>query len=153
MGLLVYMLLSRKGPMGSFRLLFTPTAMVISQILLITPIIMALVYGYLEKHSDKIMRNAKAIGADSKATFFILVKESANQFFTFIGTGFARGIAEVGAVMMVGGNIQGKTRVMTTYIATETGKGNFQEALILGLILLVIAFIVNLLLQYLRRKS
>ena len=69
MGLLVYMLLSRKGPLGSFRLLFTPTAMIIAQILLITPIIMALFYGYLEKHSYEIMKNAKAIGAGSRATF------------------------------------------------------------------------------------
>jgi len=143
MGLLVYMLLSRKGPLGSLSLLFTPAAMIIAQTLLVTPIIFGLTVSSISKTGKEVEKTCLSLGANRYDTFLLIIKESKIQILSIVTAGFGRAISEVGAVMMVGGNIKGFTRVMTTYIALETGKGNFNEAVIIGLILLLISFFVN----------
>jgi tungstate transport system permease protein len=143
MGLVVYLLLSKRGPLGSFGLLFTPAAMIIAQTLLVLPIIFGLTVSNISKTGREIQNTCISLGAGKSDTLFTIIKESRIQLLTVITAGFGRALSEVGAVMMVGGNIKGFTRVMTTYIALETGKGNFNEAIIIGIILLVISFIVT----------
>lgn len=143
MGLLIYLLLSRKGPLGSFELLFTPAAMIIAQSLLVFPIVFGLSASAIGNQGREIRKNCIALGADRISTFALIMKESRVQLTSIVAAGFGRAISEVGAVMMVGGNIKGETRVMTTYIALETGNGNFKGALTIGFILLIISFIVN----------
>jgi len=146
MGLLVYLLLSRQGPLGKLEFLFTPYAMIIAQTLLVLPIVFGIVVANLSKCAGEIEATCITLGADKKDTYISIVKETRAQMLSAVTVGFGRAISEVGAVMMVGGNIQGSTRVMTTYIALETGKGNFQESVIIGAILLLISFFVNFIL-------
>lgn len=143
MGLVVYLLLSKRGLFGKFELLFTPAAMIIAQTLLVLPIIFSLTVSNISKSGRVIQNTCRSLGAGKADTFIAIIKESRMQLLTVITAGFGRALSEVGAVMMVGGNIKGFTRVMTTYIALETGKGNFKEAIIIGIILLVISFVVN----------
>jgi len=143
MGLIVYMLLSRKGPLGRFELLFTPSAMIIAQTILVTPIIFSLTVSTISKSGKEIQKTCKTLGATKMDTLVTIIKECKVQLMSVITAGFGRAISEVGAVMMVGGNIKGFTRVMTTYIALETGKGNFNEAIAIGIILLLISFTIN----------
>ena len=144
MGLLVYLLISRRGPLGSLSLLFTPAAMILAQTLLVIPIVTSLTYAYLREVGTEIKLNCYCLGADDFEVFKILIKESKMQILSIVTVGFGRAISEVGAVMLVGGNIKGYTRVMTTYIALETGKGNFGNALIIGGVLLLLSFLINL---------
>ncbi|WML37834.1 ABC transporter permease [Clostridium sp. OS1-26] len=146
MGLVVYLMLSKEGPLGNLQLLFTPTAMIISQTLLVLPIIFGVAVSGVSKTSKEIENTCVSLGANKKDVYITIIKESKIQMLSAITVGFGRAISEVGAVMMVGGNIQGETRVMTTYIALETGKGNFKESLIIGAILLIISFLVNFIL-------
>lgn len=143
MGLVVYLLLSRKGPFGRFELLFTPAAMIIAQTFLVLPIVFSLTVSVISKSGRDIERTCLSLGAGKRDTFFMVIKECSVQLLSVVTTGFGRAISEVGAVMIVGGNIKGYTRVMTTYIALETGKGNFNEAIAIGVILLIISFVVN----------
>lgn len=143
MGLVVYLVVSKEGPLGSLELLFTPLAMIISQTLLVLPIIFGIAVTNLSKSVGEIRATCVSLGADKKDTYFTIIRETKIQMLSSVTAGFGRAISEVGAVMMVGGNIQGETRVMTTYIALETGKGNFQESIIIGVILLIISFTVN----------
>jgi len=152
-GLLVYLNLSRAGPLGSFGLLYTPTAMIIAQTILIAPIIAALsrqVIEDLHAEYDEQFRSMKLTGGE---TIRALLWDGRTALITVALAGFGRAIAEVGAVIIVGGNIDHLTRVMTTAIALETSKGDLPLALALGLILLVIALTVNALAMTLRRKS
>lgn len=153
MGLVVYLLLSRKGPLGSFELLFTPAAMIIAQSFLVFPIIFGLSVSAIGGQGREIRKNCIALGADKISTFILIMKECRVQLTSIIAAGFGRAISEVGAVMMVGGNIKGETRVMTTYIALETGNGNFRGAITIGLILLMISFIVNYILHKLNSSD
>lgn len=153
MGLVVYLMLSKEGPFGSLGLLFTPTAMIISQTLLVLPIIFGVAVSGLSKTSKEIENTCISLGANKKDTYITIIKESKIQMLSAITVGFGRAISEVGAVMMVGGNIKGETRVMTTYIALETGKGNFKESLIIGVILLMISFLVNFILYRFQEDS
>jgi len=143
MGLVVYLLLSRRGPLGELGLLFTPTAMIIAQSLLVFPIVFGLTVSAIGDRGRKIKKNCLALGAGNRDTLILIVKECKVQLLSVAAAGFGRAISEVGAVMMVGGNIKGETRVMTTYIALETGQGKFNEAIIIGVILLAVAFVVN----------
>jgi ABC-type tungstate transport system, periplasmic component len=143
MGLIVYMLLSRKGPFGRFQLLFTPSAMIIAQTLLVFPIVFSLIVSSVSKSGREVEKTCISLGAGRLDTVITIIKESREQILSIITAGFGRAISEVGAVMMVGGNIKGFTRVMTTYIALETGKGNFEEAIAIGAVLLIISFIIN----------
>lgn len=142
-GLLVYLLLSRKGPLGGFQLLFSPTAMIIAQSFLVFPIIFGLTVSSVAEIATEVEKTCISLGAGKIDTFYTILKECKLQLLSVITAGFGRAISEVGAVMMVGGNIKDQTRVMTTYIALETGKGNFNEAIIIGIILLLISFTVN----------
>jgi tungstate transport system permease protein len=142
-GLLVYMLLSRSGPLGEFGLLFTPTAMVIAQFILVVPIVAALTrqtISDLHEEYDEHLRSLDAGWFDGLAT---LLWDGRFRLLTAVLAGFGRAIAEVGAVLIVGGNILHHTRVMTTAIALETSKGNLALALGLGLILIILAAGVN----------
>jgi tungstate transport system permease protein len=153
MGLVVYLLLSKEGPFGRYELLFTPAAMIIAQSLLVLPIVFGLTVSSVSKTGKDVEKACIALGAGKKDTFITIIKESKVQLFSVITAGFGRAISEVGAVMMVGGNIKGHTRVMTTYIALETGKGNFNEAITIGVILLVISFIINSALYKFQRRE
>lgn len=150
MGLITYLLLSRSGPLGNLRLLFTPIAMILAQTLLIFPIIFGLIMSAISKTGLEIKRNCISLGAKDMDVLKTIVKESRAQILTAVTAGFGRAISEVGAVMMVGGNIKGFTRVMTTYIALETGIGNFSNAILIGVILLLISFIINFILHKLQ---
>jgi tungstate transport system permease protein len=143
MGLLVYLLLSRSGPLGKLQLLFTPLAMIIAQTFLIFPIVLGLAISYFSKSGKEIKKTCISLGADEKVVLVTIIKESKSYIMTLMALAFGRAISEVGAVMMVGGNIKGHTRVMTTYIALETGKGNFHGAILIGVVLLSISFFIN----------
>jgi tungstate transport system permease protein len=153
MGLVVYLILSRRGPLGSLELLFTPTAMIIAQVLLVFPIVFGLTISTISKQGREVNKNCIALGAGRKDRAFYLIIECKSQILSVITAGFGRAISEVGAVMMVGGNIKGETRVMTTYIALETGKGNFNEALIIGAALLIVSFMVNFIFHRMNKEG
>jgi tungstate transport system permease protein len=149
-GLLVYLLLSRSGPLGSLGILFTPQAMVIAQTLLIAPIIAALSRQVIEDLWCDYRDEFTAMGVSASRRVRALLWDARFSLVTILLAGFGRAAAEVGAVMIVGGNIDGFTRVMTTAIALETSKGNLPFAISLGLLLIAIIFTVNLLAWALR---
>jgi tungstate transport system permease protein len=142
-GLFVYLALSRAGPLGELGLLFTPTAMVVAQTILITPIIAAVALRSLEDADAEYAEQLRALGLTRWERAGTLLVESRFSLSTAVLAGFGRAVAEVGAVMIVGGNIDGVTRVMTTAIALETSKGDLALALALGLILIGLALAVN----------
>ena len=142
-GLIVYLALSRAGPLGVFGLLFTPTAMIIAQVILVTPIIAALTRQVIEDLWTEYAEQLQSFGTSRRDTLLTLLWDSRFSLLTTILAGFGRASAEVGAVMIVGGNIDHLTRVMTTAIALETSKGNLALALGLGIILLTLALSVN----------
>lgn len=146
-GLIVYLFLSRKGPLGTLGLLFTPTAMVIAQVIIISPIITGITIGAVKLKVRPVQETCAGLGLGSIRTLMMLFHECRYPVMSAIMAGYGRAISEVGAVMLVGGNIQYNTRVMTTAIVLETGKGNYDIALALGIILLTISFIINWLLQ------
>ena len=138
-GLFVYLALSRSGPLGALGLLFTPTAMIAAQAVLITPIIAALTRQILEDLWDEYGEQLRSFGAGPKRAIATLLWEGRFSLLTALLAGFGRASAEVGAVMIVGGNIDHVTRVMTTTIALETSKGNLALALGLGIILIALS--------------
>lgn len=142
-GLIVYLLLSRSGPLGQWELLFTPTAMIIAQCLLVTPIIMGLVTAAIASKESLLFDHARSLGASRSQAMFTVIRESRTGIIAAIMTGFGRAFAEVGAVMLVGGNVRHVTRVLTTSIVMETRQGNFELGVTLGIILLIISFIVS----------
>jgi tungstate transport system permease protein len=142
-GLIIYLILSRQGPLGVLGILYTPTAMVIAQVFLASPIVTGLTMVGIRAKGGDIAETARSLGAGNSLTSWTVIKESRFAIFGAIITGFSRVVAEVGAVMIVGGNIEGRTRVMTTAIVLESRKGNFELAIGLGLILLLISFLVN----------
>ncbi|MFZ2986416.1 ABC transporter permease [Ideonella sp.] len=152
-GLLVYLLLSRSGPLGSWGLLFTPAAMIVAQSILVVPLIAALarrlVLDGLNDGGDQL----HSLGAGPLTSALLLLAHARLGVLTVLLTAFGRALAEVGAVMMVGGNINGLTRVMTTAIALETSKGDLPLALALGIVLLTVVAALNLLIGLLHRQS
>jgi tungstate transport system permease protein len=150
-GLVVYLLLMRRGPLGSWQLLFTVRAMVIAQTLIITPIITGMVYTYASRSAPAIRAFAKTMGANRAQTQILLVKEMSGEFYFAIISAFNRSISEVGAVMIVGGNIQHKTRTMTTAISMLRNTGDFTRGITLGVLLLVIAFVLQSLSDFLHK--
>lgn len=142
-GLVVFLILSRSGPLGELKLLYSLNAMVIAQIFLITPIVTGLSIPTLSEKNKKISETAKGIGLSKFQQFYLLFFESRKQIIGVILSAFGRSISEVGAVQLVGGNIQYKTRVMTTAIMLETNRGNFYYAVALGIVLLLISLAVN----------
>lgn len=142
-GLIVYMMLSRSGPLGVLGLLYTPWAMIIAQTLLITPIVAALSRQIVRALFDEYRDQLCSFGATPSQMLRTLLMDSRAALITAVMAGFGRALAEVGAVFIVGGNIAYATRVMTTAIALETAKGNLALAMALGFILVLIALSVN----------
>lgn len=150
-GLIVYLLLSNVGPLGVLQLLYTPTAMIIAQVILVTPIIGALTRQACQDLLEEYDEQLRSLGASSSAIVTTLLWDGRYRLITAVLAGFGRAIAEVGAVMIVGGNIDHVTRTMTTAIALETSKGNIALALALGIVLLTIALAVNASLLWVQR--
>ncbi|MFK7966471.1 MAG: ABC transporter permease [Burkholderiaceae bacterium] len=142
-GLIVYLHLSNAGPLGFLQLLYTPTAMIIAQTILIAPIIAALSRQTLEDLHAEYREQFKSLSVPPLAAMAALIRDARYSLMTVALAGFGRGIAEVGAVMIVGGNIDHLTRVMTTAIALETSKGDLPFALALGIVLLLLSLLVN----------
>jgi len=142
-GLCVYLLLSRAGPLGSFGLLFTPSAMVIAQVILVFPIIAALTRQQVEALQHEYAEQLRSLGLTQLRMMPTLLWDARFGLLTVILAGFGRASAEVGAVMIVGGNIDGVTRVMTTSIVLETSKGDLPLALGLGIVLLTLVTLIN----------
>jgi len=152
-GLIVYLILMRRGPLGSFGLLFTIQAMVFVQVILITPIITGMLYTYAVRCAPSIRMYAKTMGANRIQTQFLFIREMKGEFYFAVITAFSRAISEVGAVMIVGGNIQYKTRTMTTAITMLRNMGDFSQGITLGILLLIIAFTLQSLSDFLHKNE
>ena len=152
-GLLVYMLTMRGGPLGPLALLFTVKGMILAQVLIITPIISGMVFSYAESTVPAIKAFAKTMGADKKQTDRLILSELRNEIYFCIITGFGRAISEVGSVMLVGGNIKGHTRTMTTMISLLKSQGIYSEGIGLGVLLLIMAFILQTLSDSVRKEQ
>ncbi len=152
-GLLVYMLTMRGGPLGPLALLFTVKGMVLAQVLIITPIISGMVFSYAESAVPAIRAFAKTMGAGKKQTDRLILSELRNEIYFCVITGFGRAISEVGSVMLVGGNIKGHTRTMTTMISLLKSQGIYSEGIGLGLLLLIMAFILQTLSDSVRKEQ
>ncbi|MDW4497945.1 ABC transporter permease [Sulfitobacter sp. D35] len=152
-GLLVYMLLSASGPLGILGLLYTPTAMIIAQTILVTPIVAALTRQVVEDLHREYAEQFASLGVGPIQRLGALLWDARYSLLTVALAGFGRAVAEVGAVIIVGGNINHVTRVMTTTIALETSRGNLELALALGIVLLGIAFTVNALVMAVRATT
>ena len=152
-GLLLYSFLSRKGPLGNFGLLFTQSAMIIGQCILAFPIVAALVAGGVGNLGDRPLIAARLLGAGRLESNFLFLKEAKLIVITGVLAGFGRVFSEVGVSMMLGGNIRFYTRNITTAIALETSRGAFGLGIALGLVLLSIAFLVNIIIYFFRGKE
>jgi tungstate transport system permease protein len=152
-GLWITLILWRSGPLGEYSLLYTETAIVLAQILVSLPIVTALTATAFQQISEKMILQVKALGATRLQLIWILMKESKLAILAAIIAGFGRVIAEVGAAMMVGGNISGETRILTTSIVMEVSKGNFDIALALSFILMTLAFLITFCLTYLQQRK
>jgi tungstate transport system permease protein len=152
-GLLVYAVLSRRGVLGDLGLLFTRPAMVIGETLLIAPLMAALTLAVVSGADRRIVETALTLGATRRRAAWTVVGEMRRGLLAAVATGFGRLISELGVALMVGGNIAGATRTMTTAIALETSKGEFALGLALGLLLLVVALVVNIGAALLARRS
>ena len=151
-GLIVYAFLSRVGPLGRFGLLFTPAAIVIGQVILAVPIITAIGITAIGSVDKRVRETALTLGANARQASLAVFREGRTAIFAAIIAGFGRVIAEIGVAMMLGGNIKGVTRTMTTAIALETSRGDFSLALAIALILLLIVFSINLIFQRLQGR-
>ena len=152
-GLIVYMLFTKYGIFGSLGMLFTVEVMVVAQCLLITPVVISLTSSVCSVNGRSLLETAKGLSFGKLKTMSLFLSQNKSALVSVMLTAFGRSIAEVGAVSIVGGNIQWKTRVMTTAIMLETNKGNFEFALALGIVLLVISFIVNILASLLTKED
>ncbi len=152
-GLIVYIMLSRSGPFGVLNLLFTPTAMVIAQVIIITPLIASISHQAIRDLWAEYHDLLISLNTTKWQRMLTLIKDARRSLLTASLAGFGRAIGEVGAIMIVGGNIDHLTRVLTTAIALETGKGDFAFALALGFILIALAIIVNLAIHSISRTE
>ena len=152
-GLFVYSIISRRGPFGAMDLLYTPNAMIIGQFILALPIVAALTISAIQGMDKRVQRTALTLGANNFQTASIIISERRFAILSAVIAGFGRVFAEVGVSMMLGGNIRGYTRNITTAIAFETGKGEFALGLALGLILLSIAFTINIFVHRFQSKT
>ena len=151
-GLLFYMLFSGVGPFRKLHLLFTVTIMILAQLCLITPLVIGNMETYVSGIAGSVRETAMGLGLGSVKTFFLLANESLYQIFSVYLLAFARAIAEVGAVSMVGGAIAWKTNVMTTAIMQYTNRGNFSLGIALGMILMTVSLCVNIVITLLQRR-
>ena len=152
-GLFVYLLLSRSGPLGSLELLFTPPAMILAQTVLAAPYVAGITLSAVQSVPSEVRLQARALGATRLRAMYMHVREARIGLLAAVIAGFGAALSEVGAVMMVGGNILGETRVMTTAIVLETRRGNFGMAMAFGIVLLGLAFAVNLLLTRMQQAG
>jgi len=152
-GLFVYIMLSRSGPIGFMGLLYTPSAMIIAQTILAFPIAVSLCHSAIISVNPIIKQASMTLGATPLQTSVTIIKEARYGIMSGMIAAFGRVMAEVGAILIVGGNIAGYTRVMTTTIALETDKGNFELAIALGIILLTISLVINSALHFVQRKG
>jgi len=152
-GLFVYLLLSRRGPLGFMALLYTPSAMITAQTILVFPIVTSLCHSAVISVDPIIRQAAVTLGATPFQTALTIIKDARYGILSGVIAGLGRAMGEVGAILIVGGNIAGYTRVMTTTIALETDKGNFELALALGIILLIISLMINIGLHLIQRKG
>lgn len=152
-GLVLTILLWRSGPLGLFGLLFSPTAMVIAQVVIATPIVAGVSMAAIAQLDPRLRSQMLGLGASRLQVLWVLFQEARLPLLTAVMAGFGGVISEVGSVMMVGGNIKGQTRVLTTAIVTETGRGNFGLAIALGIVLLLLAFGANLVLTHVQQQA
>lgn len=152
-GLIVYLFLTYKGPLGQFELLFTPTAMIIAQVLLASPIVCGLTARAVMAQRQEVYDTAVTLGASRRQAVWSIVREARMGIIAALTTALGRVIAEVGAVSMVGGNVKDSTRVLTTSIVLETRMGNDSRAIAIGMVLMVIAFSIILLINILEKRS
>lgn len=142
-GLLVAIFFSRKGPLGEYGLLFTPQAMIAAQFILVLPIVTAIIFGTANEKGIQVLELAKTLGSNRFECFKLLVIELKESVILAIMSAFGRAISEVGAVMLVGGNIKGHTRVMTTFITMNNSMGNYEKSIAMALVLLSISLFIN----------
>jgi tungstate transport system permease protein len=152
-GLFVTIFLWRSGPLGFLELLYTPSAMIIAQIVIALPIVAGLTMAAFQTLNPNLSLQLLGIGASRLQLLWLLCREAKLPLLAAVMAGFGGVISEVGASMMVGGNIRGQTRVLTTATVLETGKGNFEIAIALGLILLLLTFAVNLILTHIQQRE
>ena len=152
-GLFVYLIISRSGPLGFIGLLYSPSAMIIAQTILAFPIVAALSHSSIIKVNPLIKQASMTLGATSFQVSMTVMNEARYGIMAAVIAALGRVMAEVGAILIVGGNIAGYTRVMTTTIALETDKGEFELAIALGIILLVISFLINIVLYLIQKKG
>lgn len=152
LGLVLYLLISKSGPMGFLRLLYTPTAIILGQAILITPIIVSFVATTLEAVDPDVRSLALTLGSTETGAALTVLNESLEGVLLSVTAGFNRAIAELGVALMVGGNIRGVTRVLTTYIALETGRGEIALGIAFAIILLSIVGVVNLSVNLIQRR-
>ena len=151
-GLVVYTLISRRGPFGTLNLLYTPIAMIIGQFILATPILTALTISAVHAVDDRVAPTALTLGANNRQLAYTVFLEVRFGLLAAVISGFGRIIGEVGAAMMLGGNIRGVTRTMSTAIALQTSMGEFEIGIALGIILLLVAFLINILFHYFQQR-
>ena len=151
-GLIVFVLFARTGPLGFFGILLTPTAMVIGQMVLITSLLLGLTISALSGVGQGVVDTATSLGASGAQTTWLVLREARYAVLAAVILGFGRAISEVGCAMLVGGNIRGFTRIVTTSITLETAKGDFELAIALGVILLSLALIINIVLNRLQQR-
>jgi tungstate transport system permease protein len=152
-GLAVYLFLSRSGPLGDLGWLFTPPGMIVAQVIIALPVVIGLTSAAVESVDPGLRLQVRALGAGPRQVMWAVLGEARLGVLAAIVAGFGSVISEVGAVMLVGGNIEGKTRVLTTAIVLETRKGNFELALALGGVLLVLALAANAVLLRLGQRA
>ena len=152
-GLVLYIALSRRGPLGAWQLLFTPEAMILGQIVIALPVLAAFTLAAVQGADPRIRETAVSLGATRAQGAFTLLFETRFAILAAVCNGFGRVVSEVGCALMIGGNIAGSTRTITTAIALETAKGDFAQGIALGFVLLLLAFSVNIALALLQGRG
>ncbi|MEK7399333.1 MAG: ABC transporter permease [Candidatus Poribacteria bacterium] len=151
-GLIVYTLISRQGPLGMLNLLFTSKAMIIGQFILATPILTSLTISAVHAVDESVASTALTLGANNRQLVYTVFLEARFGLLAAIISGFGRIIGEVGAAMMLGGNIRGVTRTISTFIALQSSMGETERGIALGIILILVAFLINVLFNYFQQK-
>ena len=151
-GLLVALILWRSGPLGDLDLIYTPTAMVVAQLLLSLPMVVGFSLASIQSINPRLIGQMWAMGANRWQVLWLLIRETRLGLLAAVMAGFGAAISEVGASLQVGGNLAGETRVLTTAMVLETGRGNFEVAIALGVVLVVLAFVVNLILTAIQQR-
>jgi len=151
-GLFIFVFISRAGPLGGFNLLFSPAAIVLGQMVLVTPVLLGLTISALSAVDRSIVDTARSLGASGLQTAVVVLKEARYAVMAAVIMGFGRAISEVGISLMVGGNIRGFTRVITTAISLETSKGDVELSIALGIILVSIALVINIILNRIQQR-